>query len=416
MNWYKSHHGMPSDPVWAVVAKRAGVPRHAVVAVWCALLDHASQNDPRGSIARLDDELIAVSLDLETEQVNAIVEALRERGKIDGVTLANWEKRQKATSTERVRRYRDRKSVSGNADETENETVQPLHGNDETIDKSREEKNRKEQKEPPIAPRGGKRENLDDDFGVWWLAYPRRVGRGQAEKAYRAALKLTNAATLLAGAERYAADKRGEDPRYVKHPATWLNGKCWLDEPEKINARSKTTGGCVANTAEQRQSDNAAILAACGFSDEMAGGLGASPVPRAAGDPGDVLGGHRGGSGRGAIAVTPGPGGSAGGGTSQTAGLLPSLRDERAGGSETAAGDLGGTLGGHTGRPAADGGEADDGRMEVPDAAETSGPAGKHRAGHGGKTEAAASGADGAAEGALNNRMPPIPAEMRRTA
>lgn len=142
MNWYKVHHGMPSDAVWAVVAKRSGVPRHAVVAVWCALLDHASQNDPRGSIARLDAELIAVSLDLETEQVSAIVSALRERGKIDGETLANWEKRQKATSTERVRRYRERKSVSGNAGETENETPQPLQGNDETIDKRREEQKR----------------------------------------------------------------------------------------------------------------------------------------------------------------------------------------------------------------------------------------------------------------------------------
>ncbi|OKO71893.1 hypothetical protein AC630_31760 [Bradyrhizobium sp. AS23.2] len=37
---------------------------------------------------------------------------------------------------------------------------------------------------------------------------------------------------MLNGAMRYAAERTGQDPKFTKHPATWLNGECWKDEPE----------------------------------------------------------------------------------------------------------------------------------------------------------------------------------------
>ena len=82
MNWLKLHHGTPFDPKWAVIAKRTNLARSSVVAVWCTILDHASQNDPRGSIKGLDTEMIAVSLDMETKEVETIVTAMTERGVI----------------------------------------------------------------------------------------------------------------------------------------------------------------------------------------------------------------------------------------------------------------------------------------------------------------------------------------------
>lgn len=312
-----------------------------------------------------------------------------------------------ATTNRRIAKQR---TVTKPSNEPSNEPLhdQPTYQTPDT---------RHQTKEPPIAPQGGKRvsrDNLDHDFETWWLAYPRRTGKGHAEKAYTTARKITDAATLLAGAERYAADKRGEDSRYIKHPRTWLNGKCWLDEPERLDG-SKTTGRRVANTEAQRKSDNAAILAACGFGDEMAGDMGGTTVPRTGGHSGDVPGSDRGGSGCGAGAADTGYGGSAGGGAPQAAGLLPGVRDERAGGFKTAAGDLGGTPVGHSGRPAADGGEPHDGGLEVPDAAETGGPAGERGAGLGCAAEAVTSGPDGAAESEVS-RMPPIPDFLRRTA
>ncbi len=78
-------------------------------------------------------------------------------------------------------------------------------------------------KEPPLPPKGG-----EADFDIWYEAYPRHVARGAAEKAYRTARKIADAETLLTSVEMYRQTK----PDYAdwKHPATWLTGKCWLDE------------------------------------------------------------------------------------------------------------------------------------------------------------------------------------------
>ncbi|CAO99341.1 DUF1376 domain-containing protein (plasmid) [Azospirillum brasilense] len=74
-------------------------------------------------------------------------------------------------------------------------------------------------------------QDLNALFSEWWQFVPRKVSKGQAEKAYRAAVKHTDPAELLAGIKRFATDCQGKDPQFVAHPATWLNGKRWLDEP-----------------------------------------------------------------------------------------------------------------------------------------------------------------------------------------
>jgi hypothetical protein len=81
------------------------------------------------------------------------------------------------------------------------------------------------------APRA-KPKDLTADFEAWWLQYPRRVSKGAARKAYDKARKSATAEELELGAMRYAAVRISEDPTYTKHPSTWLNNKCWLDEPE----------------------------------------------------------------------------------------------------------------------------------------------------------------------------------------
>lgn len=66
----------------------------------------------------------------------------------------------------------------------------------------------------------------------FWPAYPRRVGKGQALKAFRAARKQNDLETIMAGVRRYAASRQGENPEFTKHASTWLNGQCWLDEAD----------------------------------------------------------------------------------------------------------------------------------------------------------------------------------------
>lgn len=77
--------------------------------------------------------------------------------------------------------------------------------------------------------------DITADFETWYRQYPRKAAKAAASKAYRAiiAKKLATTEELLAGAMRYAAERCNQDPRYSKHPATWLNGGCWTDEPTK---------------------------------------------------------------------------------------------------------------------------------------------------------------------------------------
>jgi hypothetical protein len=72
---------------------------------------------------------------------------------------------------------------------------------------------------------------VPDSFNTFWDTYPRHKSKGAAEKAYIAALKIASAAEILAGAQRYAAERNGQDPNFTKHPSSWLNQKCWTDEP-----------------------------------------------------------------------------------------------------------------------------------------------------------------------------------------
>jgi hypothetical protein len=85
------------------------------------------------------------------------------------------------------------------------------------------------ERDSPTASDEAKR-SIHEDFMDFYLAYPRKEARGTAERAYAKALKKTDAATILAGAERYAVDPN-RDPQYTKLPATWLNAESWEDEP-----------------------------------------------------------------------------------------------------------------------------------------------------------------------------------------
>jgi hypothetical protein len=73
---------------------------------------------------------------------------------------------------------------------------------------------------------------VSDGFEEFYEAYPRHVGREAARKAYAKAIKSTTAETILAAAKKYAQQRRGQDPHYTAHPATWLNRGSWADEVE----------------------------------------------------------------------------------------------------------------------------------------------------------------------------------------
>jgi hypothetical protein len=164
MDWFRSHHGAPTDPKLRLVAKRCNLPAGTIAAIWWALLDHASQAEDRGSVASFDAEVCAIAFDYPVDDVRRAYETLCNAGLVsECFRLVSWERRQpkrEGSSTDRVRKHRAEKKGK-NGDET-HET------NDGTRKPLRAEQSRAEIKERAGARHDvsiglGKRRLTDDE-------------------------------------------------------------------------------------------------------------------------------------------------------------------------------------------------------------------------------------------------------------
>lgn len=86
-------------------------------------------------------------------------------------------------------------------------------------------------------PEARSQKEFIDQFEAFWTIYPRKVGKGQARKAYATALKKTPHQDILAGVRRYAEAVKETETEFIAHPATWLNGERWADEDGKPKRR-----------------------------------------------------------------------------------------------------------------------------------------------------------------------------------
>lgn len=107
------------------------------------------------------------------------------------------------------------------------------------------------------SPNGKKRKsrpsNYCEAFEAWWLAYPRREAKGDAYEAWIKAGKRVRtkhnldshkaAELLLQKAIEYTNSTRGKWPLVkLPHPATWLNGDRYEDDPESWKAPFEQRG------------------------------------------------------------------------------------------------------------------------------------------------------------------------------
>jgi hypothetical protein len=76
-------------------------------------------------------------------------------------------------------------------------------------------------------------------FEDFWDAYPRRISKGSAKRAWDKATLKEDAEKIIEAAKRFAKSREGQDPRYTPHPATWLNGERWSDQPETLGPKDK---------------------------------------------------------------------------------------------------------------------------------------------------------------------------------
>lgn len=95
---------------------------------------------------------------------------------------------------------------------------------------------------PPISPKG-----IDVRFKSFWKAYPKKVGKGAAEKSFKK-YKPDDALLeqmLTAIESQKKSDQWKKDAgQFIPNPSTWLNQKRWLDEGcEKKSVEYTPMGG-----------------------------------------------------------------------------------------------------------------------------------------------------------------------------
>lgn len=95
-------------------------------------------------------------------------------------------------------------------------------------------------------------------FMDFWHAYPRRVGKKDAERAWkRLAPDADLAGVILLAVAAQRATWR--DPQFIPYPATWLNGERWTDE---VVALVPIAPPPVLTKTQLRSQRNAAAAAA----------------------------------------------------------------------------------------------------------------------------------------------------------
>jgi hypothetical protein len=265
MPWFKWWDGTAADMKFRMVAEDCKLPVACIVGAWAYLLEHASRSVNRGSIADVDMEVMAYTLQLPDPET--VCNAMKRRKLMDETgTITKWEDRQgkrerneaPGSSTERVQRMRAKRKAEAQAQQ--NKDLPPAApptgpavpgGNDETHvtpgnakehpkKKNREEEDKKPKTlTPSSADAAGDGEEDDQGepkpekvkpFDQFWAAYPRRVAKAEAQKAWT---KIKPDAALLAIIlNAIEKQKEGHNWRndYIPNPATWLRAGRWLDE------------------------------------------------------------------------------------------------------------------------------------------------------------------------------------------
>jgi hypothetical protein len=227
MRWFRLYDDVLNDPK---VQKLSGETFKLWINVLCIASKHG------GVLPSLDD--LAFQLRLPTLVCKTEIDTLKAAGLIDGdkkLKPHGWEKRQykSDTSTERVKRFRER---SSNVAETVNETVPDT----DTETKQSKKTNQKS------------RFAGSAEFDRFWSLYPRREGKGNAAKAWPKAIAKASPEHIIQKLEEWQGSKGfPTDAKFVPLPASWLNAERWSDEMEKDESIFGNFGSSGTNKEEE---------------------------------------------------------------------------------------------------------------------------------------------------------------------
>lgn len=125
-------------------------------------------------------------------------------------------------------------------------------------------------------------------FDEFWKIYPRKEGKTPALRTWVREIRLEIVPDVIQAAIRYAELRYGEDGRFTKHAATWLNKGTWRDSLTDEKPKPPTGNGNGKPTVSERNRDSrAGLFAAFGAAPPTpdSGARGRSLELRGADDP-----------------------------------------------------------------------------------------------------------------------------------
>lgn len=182
--WFRVWAEMVNDPKWRTIARKSGQKIGDVIAVYLHMLTCASNAEDRGHTEGWCDEDVATALDIDTEQVEAIREAMQGRV-LDGDYLTGWEKRQPKrereddTAAERKRQQREREANQNNVTPCHTTSRQEKPREEEIREEERREEGKAKASATP-KPRKPVKTSLPADFSI-----SERVRTWAVEKGYQ---------------------------------------------------------------------------------------------------------------------------------------------------------------------------------------------------------------------------------------
>lgn len=140
------------------------------------------------------------------------------------------------TPAERQAKYRAGRGEIVTADESPPVTVSNENVTDGTPESSRR---------PPRTPRSLSRPEVVafPGFVLFWKQYPKRVGKGEAEKSWSKSNCESKTEVILDALQKQRDFLMRDGGKFVPNPATWLNQKRWEDDPPAASMFSEKTRG-----------------------------------------------------------------------------------------------------------------------------------------------------------------------------
>ena len=265
-DWIPRQKGLSKKPEILAIARMTNNHRRWVAETLCEFWDWVDQESPDGCLGVLLEDLPAFIEETDTTFWQAVVSVGWLRVHPDGkITVPNHDRwlgrcaKNRFTQALKKRRQRALSPHEGQKGDASGTPVlsSPVLFDGEDVKDSGE--------------RNGKGQS-PDTFAAFWKAYPRKVAKEDALRAWKKLSPTTKLADEIIAAVRRQSgwEQWTKDAgTYIPHPATWLNGRRWEDEPPQEARPAAKTADQIAE--EARSESEAAAKALEKLKDRHAG-------------------------------------------------------------------------------------------------------------------------------------------------